>query len=301
MTYEIDLAQAEDDFRAELRATGLVPPDALEGDGKLHRIDAEEKPGKKDGWYVLHFDGIPAGAWGDWHDPSVKHTWCARKLGTLSAADRATHLARMKAAQAQRDAEGKRKAAEAARKAQALLDASQPASNAHPYAAPKLLALPATVREIDLPDAVRILGYPPRCEDELLEGRLLVVPVYIDGALSTVELIDGQKRKHAIAGGKKTGGHWTTADLPDGDGAGLTIIIAEGMATTVSASMATGYLGVAALCCGNLMAVGKMLRKRYQHAKIVFVADLGIGVTKSTEAARAVDGFVAIPTFGDQQ
>jgi phage/plasmid primase-like uncharacterized protein len=65
--------------------------------------------------------------------------------------------------------------------------------------------------------------------------------------------------------------------------------------------MATGHLGVAALSCGNLLAVGKIIRKRYPCVKIVFVADLGIGVKKSTEAARAVDGYVAIPTFGDQR
>jgi putative DNA primase/helicase len=164
-----------------------------------------------------------------------------------------------------------------------------------------LLTLPATVREIDLPDAVRILGYPPKYNEEHLQGRLLVVPVYIAGKLSTVEMIDESGRKSAIYGGTKTAGYWATAALPDGDGAGLTIIIGEGVATVISATMATGYLGVAALCCGNLMAVGKVIRGHYPRAKIVFVADLGIGVKKATEAARAIGGYVAIPNFGETQ
>ena len=193
------------------------------------------------------------------------------------------------------------KAAAAAHKAQALIGAAQDARNDHPYAVRKLLTLPATLREIDLADAVRILNYPPKCEDELLQGRLLVVPIYVAGKLSTCELIDEVGRKSAVFGGTKKAGFWTTQALPDGDGAGLTIVIGEGMATVVSASMATGYLGVAALSCGNLLAVGKAIRLRYPRSKIVFMADLGIGVKKATEVARAVGGFVAVPSFGDGQ
>jgi putative DNA primase/helicase len=193
------------------------------------------------------------------------------------------------------------KAIEAACKAQTIIDAGHDARNDHPYAVRKLLTLPATLREISQADAKRILGYPPKCKGEPLQGRLLVVPVYIADKLSTCELIDGAGRKSAVFGGTKRGGLWTTADLPEGDGTGLTIIIGEGVATVISATMATGHLGVAALCWGNLLAAGKTIRQRYPRAKLVFVADLGIGVQKSSEAARAVDGYVAVPNFGDGQ
>jgi P4 family phage/plasmid primase-like protien len=192
------------------------------------------------------------------------------------------------------------KAAEAVRKAQALLDASRPASTDHPYVVPKQITPPASLREISQADAERILAYPPKSDGEPLQGRLLVVPVCINSVLSTVELIDEHGRKSAIAGGRKGGGYWSTVDLPDCDWSDdLTVITGEGMATVVSASMATGHIGVAALCCGNLLPVGKAMRERYPDAKIVFAADLGIGVTKSTEAARAVDGYVAIPKFAE--
>jgi len=296
----LDLTQAEDDFRARLQERGILAPSPLPV-GKFVRCPVEGKPRGRDGALIWFDNGLPAGGYQNHTDGLGWENWHASGMGNLSEVDRAAHIARVQATRAKHDAEGKRKAAEAARKARAIVDASHDPGNDHPYAAPKLLALPATVREINLPDAVRILGYQPKCEDEPLHGRLLVVPVCIDGALSTVEMIDEAGRKSAIFGGRKTGGYWATAALPDGDGAGLTIVLAEGMATTVSASMATGYLGVAALCCGNLLAVGKAMRKRYPHAKLIFVADLGVGEKKSAEAARAVDGYVAIPTFGDHQ
>ena len=65
MTITIDPFKAEEDFRAALREAGLVPPDSIDGSGKLTRIDLEsKKPGNKYGFYVYHSDGIPAGAFG---------------------------------------------------------------------------------------------------------------------------------------------------------------------------------------------------------------------------------------------
>jgi putative DNA primase/helicase len=193
-----------------------------------------------------------------------------------------------------------KRAASAARIAQALIDAAHPASAANPYIARKQIVSDGLL-EIDLAEAVRIIGYAPSGgkKQEPLDGpTVVVVPMYIDGTLSTCELIDSDGRKSFLAGGRTGGGYWSTAALPDSDWTDdLTILIGEGVATVVSASMATGHLGVAAMSCGNLLSVGKSIRERYPHAKIIFVADLGIGVTKSTEAARTVGGFVAIPQF----
>jgi putative DNA primase/helicase len=192
------------------------------------------------------------------------------------------------------------KAARAANKAQALVEAARPASADHPYLARKQIAPLSTVGEIPLTDAVRILGYEPQSDGAKLVGRLLVIPVYVDGVLSTVELIDEHGLKSALSGGRKGRGYWPTAPLPDCDWIGdLTILIGEGMATVTSAATATGHLGVAALSCGNLLAVGKMLRERYPEARLIFLADLGIGEKKCVEAARAVGGLVATPQFGE--
>jgi len=195
------------------------------------------------------------------------------------------------------------RAARAAHKAQAIIDASHDPHNDHPYAAPKLLTLPQTVREIDLADAVGILGYSPKGgknQETLVGPTVLVVPIYIADVLSTVEMIDGSGRKSFLAGGKTPGGYWSTSPLPDCDWTGdLHLLVGEGMATVLSASAATGCIGVAAMSCGNLLAVGKAMRERYPDARITFLADLGIGEKKCAEAARAVDGYVVTPKFSD--
>jgi putative DNA primase/helicase len=66
-------------FRAAIEAAGLAPPAAIVADGKLHRFATSARPGDDAGWYVLHADRIPAGAFGDWRS-GLSLTWQARKL-----------------------------------------------------------------------------------------------------------------------------------------------------------------------------------------------------------------------------
>jgi putative DNA primase/helicase len=118
-----------------------------------------------------------------------------------------------------------------------------------------------------------------------------------------VELIDEVGKKAALQGrGTKAGGFWATERLPDGDGAGLTLLIGEGVATVLSASAATGRPGIAALSSGNLPAVAKAMRERYPAAALVILADLvkatGEPDPHAIEAARSVGGKLAIPDFG---
>jgi P4 family phage/plasmid primase-like protien len=198
---------------------------------------------------------------------------------------------------ARHDEKDAQKRTRAAAKAGRLWTAGTRPGTDQPYLQRKGLAPVETLREIDQPAAAAILGYAPKSTKETLTGRLLIVPIKVGDKLSTVELIDGAGHKAALFGGKKTGGYWASGALPEGDGEGLTILIGEGVATCLSGAAATGYLVIAALSCGNLATVGKYIRARYPKAKIILLADLGNGQPKAIEAARAVDGFVATPTF----
>lgn len=195
-----------------------------------------------------------------------------------------------------------RERADTAKKASAIYKAgTEPVNN--PYLARKHVSPVATLREIDAGAAAAILGYPPKSGGDQLAGRLLVVPVKQGDGISTLELIDGDKRKAALAGrGSKVGGYWATERLPDGDGSGLTLLIGEGVATVLSAKEATGRSAIAALSSGNLPAVAKAMRERYPAAVIVILADLvkvtGAPDPHATEAARSVGGLLAIPDFG---
>jgi len=89
-------------FRVALTARGIVPPVELLADGKLHRCDAEGKPGKKDAAYILHLDGLPAGGFENHRDGLGWENWHADIGRTLSDAERECHRARMEAITQQR-------------------------------------------------------------------------------------------------------------------------------------------------------------------------------------------------------
>ena len=209
------------------------------------------------------------------------------------------------------EAEIARERADTAKKAAAILKAATEAKADHPYLVRKKVSPVTTLREIEAGAAAAILGYPPKSGGDLLAGRLLVVPVKQGDGISTLELIDGDKRKAALAGrGSKVGGYWATERLPDGDGAGLTLEIGEGVATVLSAKAApvktkNKRIGIAALSSGNLPAVAKAMRERYPQAEIVILADLvkatGEPDPHAIEAARSVGGKLAIPDFSNDR
>jgi putative DNA primase/helicase len=183
------------------------------------------------------------------------------------------------------------------------LSAGGEAKSDHPYLVLKQIAPVPGLREILAGDAAGILGYMPKSDGKPLTGRILIVPVQIGGELSTVELIDSNGDKTALKGrGTKSGGYWTAQRLPDGDGAGATLLIGEGVATVLSASEASGQLGIAALSNTNLATVAGSLRSRYPSATLVVLADLMKGTSEpdplADKAARVCAGRVAIPEFG---
>lgn len=204
---------------------------------------------------------------------------------------------------AKEEAEIARERADTASRAAAILKAATEAKSDNPYLVRKRVSPVATLREIDAGAAAAILGYVPETKAGKLAGRLLVVPVKQGDGISTLELIDGDKRKAALAGrGSKTGGYWATQRLPDGDGAGLTLLIGEGVATVLSAKEASGHPALAALSSGNLPAVAKAMRVRYPAASLVILADLvkatGEPDPHAIEAAKVGAGRTAIPDFG---
>lgn len=204
------------------------------------------------------------------------------------------------------DAETARQRKATAEKAAAIWSAATDAQADHPYLLRKQIAPVSTLREINADAAAAILGYVPTSDDVALTGRLLVAPIKVGNALSSLELIDVEGRKTALAGrGTKAGGFWTSQPLPESNGKGLTLLIGEGVATVLSGQDASGHLAIAALSASNLMAVAKVLRERYPAAALVILADLvkatGEADPRAITAAQAVGGVLAIPAFGDQR
>lgn len=203
---------------------------------------------------------------------------------------------------AKEEAEKARERAQAAKWARALCAIATSAREPHPYLGRKGLASVEGLREVHAAKLKEILSYQPQSRGETLAGRLLVVPVEVGVELSSVELIDEAGRKAFLVGrGTVAGGFWAAQALPDGDGAGLTILVAEGVATSLSAKEATGHLVIAALSSGNLTAVAKAMRERYPAATLGILADLGKGQKDAEEAARATGSALVLPEFGEDR
>jgi hypothetical protein len=158
----------------------------------------------------------------------------------------------------------------------------------------------ASLREIEVGAVVAIAGYAPQSRGDPLAGRLLVVPVKVANELSTVEFIDEFGHKSGLYGGKKSGGYWAAQSLPDGDGTGITLMIAESVATALSAREAIGYTALATLSRGNLKSVASAMRERFPLARLVILDDLGNGQKDAEEAALASRATLVLPDFGEE-
>jgi putative DNA primase/helicase len=185
----------------------------------------------------------------------------------------------------------------AAREAVSIWRWARPVGPQHPYLVRKQIEPVSTLRELEAGELRTLLGYSPRSEEDALEGRVLMVPVWIADVLSTLELIDEQGRKSSLAGGAKSGGYWLTGPLPDGNESTVPILTAEGMATALSAHLATGWVAAASLSSGNLLKVTEVLRGRYPEAELLVLADLGPGQAYAGRAAAQASARLAVPAF----
>lgn len=262
-----------------MRSVGLVPNKDIDliPDGKLRRFRvAGDKPGSKNGWFVLYGNPILAGAFGSWKTGEC-HTWQSSSDKPPSAKERAELRKQMQAAKAASASSQEAQHKEAQRLAAELLRQSVVATNDHPYLRRKK-AHAHGIRQ---------------------KGNVLLIPLRTaDGELQSVQMIQADGSKRFLRGGRITGGFFLIGTVKD------TLLIAEGFATGSTLHQATGHAVAVAFNCGNLPAVARALRSKFPAVRITVCADDDAqttgnpGITKATEAARAVGGFVAVPNFG---
>jgi putative DNA primase/helicase len=171
---------------------------------------------------------------------------------------------------------------------------ASPVEGDHPYIERKGVKPIDALREIAVEKLTALIGYAPTSSGTPLAGRVLIVPVSIDGEISTIEMIDETGLKTALSKGVKEAGYWI-AFMPE---APARILLAEGAATALSAHECTGDAAVAALTSGNLLKAAKALRELHPNTDIVVLADIGNGQEKAAEAAEAIGGALALPDFG---
>jgi putative DNA primase/helicase len=262
-------------FRLAIAAAGLEAPDSIHPDGAIHRFSTNGRRGDDSGWYMLHTDGIAAGAFGCWR-AGLQSSWCAKSDNAMTDAEREAHRQRIKAMQAKREADTLATQQQASQTAAALWQEAAPAPAAHEYLTRKRIK----------PHGAKFDGH-----------RLLIPLRDTAGTLHSLQTIAPDGEKRFMPGGRVKGCYHSI-----GKPAGV-LIVCEGYATGASIHEATGYAVAVVFNAGNLQAVALALRDKYPALRIILAADDdhltdgNPGLSKATAAALAVGGYLAKPNL----
>lgn len=267
----------ESQFRAEIEVMGLTPPVEIISDGKIHRFSCNGRKDDMAGWYILHDDGIPAGAIGSWRD-SLTQTWRADIGRPLTLTEEKVHRARIEAIKQTREAEEIRVRAEAQQKASYIWENSEPCTD-HPYLVKKQTA----------------------SHGARLYKSSLIIPLQVGAEIHSIQFIDPGGQKRFLTGGRVSGCSYLIGCINKKTS---TMCVCEGFATGASIHEATGKPVTVAFNAGNLMAVSKTMREIFPNLQLIICADDDFqtkgnpGLTKARQAAQAVNGKLATPDFG---
>lgn len=264
-------------FSEAMRSTGLDPEDAVIDDGILHAHvrDKQDKPGKKDLWYILHGDGIPAGSFGHYSKLPDGQNWQAKSDNTLTPQERNQIKERIEQSRAARDKARDEVRAACRAKAEKMLEAAHDVSADHAYIVKK-----------------NHKSYGAR---QLRD--MLLIPVYKGKTLTGLQIVTPDGSKKFLTGTEKAGGYLVLK------GTGKIVYLVEGWATGCTIHELTGATVIICFDCGNLEAVSKEIRAKGPDFDIVLVADNdrltdgNPGLTKATAAALVTGARLAIPTF----
>lgn len=238
------MLNAIEQFRNAIRSAGLTPPDAIEADGTLKRYATNGMRTDDAGWYVLHDDDIPAGAFGDWRS-GLSQTWRADIGRSLTPGEEAAHRTRVEAMRREREAEVAKRNADARERAALIWADAQPCAG-HAYLTRKGI----------------------QAHGARLHRESLVLPIRdTGGVLHSLQFIYVDGSKKYLTGGRIRDGYFGIGK-PDG-----VLCIAEGFATGASIHEATGHAVAVAFDCGNLLPVAKAMRDKFPDTRLVLCAD----------------------------
>jgi phage/plasmid primase-like uncharacterized protein len=285
-------------FRDALRSHHLQLNEELLPDGEIHRCDAANKQGhsgRGDGAYLLRLTGnIPSGGFQNWTEGKAWVPWHFDLGRKLTSAER-DELDRQAAHNARAYREYlKQVRGKAREKALSMWQRAHKASTDHPYCRRKHIK----------PTGARMWRFKNG-------DNPLLIPIYSNttpSKLVNLQFIPAEKggKKHGLRGGPLRNCHHWISQPAKGDVDGI-IYIVEGWATGVSVYRATKQAVIVAFGESNLEAVAIWVRESYPRNPIVLAADddwqlpNNPGLRCAREAARAVNGLVAVPEFVDRE
>lgn len=263
------------------------PANSLEiiADDKPHYFQlATDKPSQKRGSYCFKVDDNIAIGWVYNFRLGEVYKYFGKPDKALTAEEKAAFKARMDAAKAERDKKEVEGWEAAAAQAKIKWAAGEPVTE-HSYLTKK-----------------QIQAHGVKVSD----GNLLI-PMYADGKLWSIQTIDVEGNKLFAEGAKKKGCFYPLTTAAEDKSI---ILIGEGFATCASIREATGLPVVCAFDAGNLRPVAEAMRAKYPQSKFVICADhdtetvingkkRNIGKEKALEAAGIIRAGCIWPEFPD--
>lgn len=261
-------------FRQDMQAAGIHYYGEIIADGKLHRVHFEgHKQGRKDGAYVLHLDGHPAGYFQDF-TTGLSKTWRSSGRSRVSYAS----MQQIKEAKQQREAEIRQRQVAAASKAVSIWSQSKPITRKedHRYLINK-----------------QIQQHTAR-----LYRESLVIPIHNESdQMVNLQFISPDGKKRFLSGGRKRGCFHIIGNISE------KILICEGFATGASLYEDCGQRVVVAFDAGNLLPVAKNIKELSPDSEIIICGDndfSGTGQAAASEAALYIGGKIYIPPVPGQ-
>ena len=241
-------------FAQAISACDITPPDKINGDGTLHRFSSSGKSGDDAGWYVLHLDGIPAGAFGCYRT-GITEKWRSNVSNIndrRSQEDIKQAAALAAAARKQREADEQALIQQARKQSADMLACGTPL-NQHPYLAEKKI------------EGIKTL---PKQAGAVEHGDLLLIPVRnAQRELIGIQRIYASGDKRFIEGTRPSGCYHAIGKPSN------PLVICEGFATAASLHLATGLGCIIAFNAGNLGPVAALFRERFPEHEILIAAD----------------------------
>lgn len=263
------------EFQKCLSSASLVV-DKIIADGHIHRCPVEGRPNGLDGSYKAHLDRPASIWWCNWVTGDTG-TW-TEKIAPLSKEQREAMRQNIQALKAAYESRRVNAQSAAAKAASIILRDTLQASDSHPYLQKKKVPAFYGVHEGT-------------------HGELIIPLQDVEDQIKSLQFISSAGKKCFFKGGALTGSFFRIPAKEEGG----PLLIAEGYATAASVHLATGFEVWAAFTAMNLKAVGLAARKQFPEREIVLCADNDCltqgnpGLTKATEAAKAVNGIVAVP------
>jgi putative DNA primase/helicase len=268
-------------FTQAMQNASIEPPAEITADSCLHRFTISgDKARSFNGWYVLYADDPAAGAFGCWKR-GISETWCGKVHQTMTPEEKRAYAAKMEALKRLREEERAKIQTECRTWCADAWAKAKDATNENPYLKQK---------------GVNAYGL------KSFKDSLLIPVRDMEGTIHGLQFIAPDGNKVFKTGTNKAGHFFKVGRSKDN-----TVIICEGYATGASIYQANGHAVVVAFDSGNLLPVAQGIRSKFTDMKIIVAADDdhttegNPGLMKATEAAKAVNGLLAVPAFPDNR